>query len=102
MQLDTFYEDNSLHKRQHTGLRDRSGICVATFVICLSSAVLLLVPLDLRVREETSVLHWNVLVTVRGGSEKVPGESFLSSRVPVMRDHVIPAQNLGGSCLAPC
>lgn len=26
MQLDTFYEDNSLHKRQHTGLRDSSVV----------------------------------------------------------------------------
>lgn len=68
--------------------------------MCLSSALLLLVLLDLRVREETSVLHWNVLVTVRGGSEKVPGEGFLSSPVTVRRDHVIPAQTLGGSCLA--
>lgn len=49
-----------------------SGIWVRSFTFL--SFVLL--PLHFRVREETSVLHWNVRIPVRRGSEKVPGEIF--------------------------
>lgn len=88
MQLDAFYEDNSLHKRQHTGLHACFAALFRNPGRSLRFLTSVLLPLDFRVREETSLLHWNVLVTVRRGSEEVPGETFLSATFTDVMPHV--------------
>lgn len=81
MQLDTYYGDNSLHKRQYTGLYgvpQGSTVCVDHGWLLKSHLLSLLsVLLNFRVWEENSIFHWDVLLPVRRGFEKVPCKRFV-------------------------
>lgn len=99
MQLDTYYGDNSLHKRQYTGLWHSSGICTRaagvfsqTTTISVWSYIyftLYLWIFHLRVREENPIFHWDLFLPVRRGSEKIPGKKpfVVSSYSNVVLNH---------------
>lgn len=87
MQLDTYYGDNSLHKRQYTGLCGTARVkpyqCVCSSLECDWREVshghfLVLIFIHLRVWEENTVFHWNIFFPVRRWFKKVPGEIAFS------------------------